>query len=535
MNRRENKHLVLAAVCLFLFGVASARASEVTQTDPAKMAQLGISAFQKGDVQTAIRYLAARANMKPEDANVYYYLGNCYLKTNQNDQAAHMFSACVRVSPSSQAGRYSLTALETLSTMPKQADPPPPDPAAAPPDKAQAAATKDSLMSEKALDQQFNDAVVKIKSYRQGLKSRVDHIWLQMQDEMQALQQRNNPNYAADLEKLQREAEIKVQELQTKELRLESRMMAPEKVDVRAIPQMPSEKVDDTKTALGSLLDYFKPEKPFDPFATELTPDVTSKFLTVKDVFGELSTYQASARRAAKQVFMQLKNSIEMKQDQLDMQLTQIKNNLLHDVVAIKINYGNQTNARNAQQLVNAASYISGAKIPRSDQEKLTPQEQEVSQAVERSKKRIKDAEDTYYHEVDLILAGGKEKLGGMIGQIGQMNKQMQKPSGTIQLVPLGTDTYTRNYINFGERPELRPSANAANKIPAANAANKIPAANAANKIPVTPLHAEAAKKLKPGSARVTSPTRTRSARTGPNYEASCGSPASKSNSRGPN
>lgn len=480
MNCCEIERLALAGVCLLAFSVSSTLGSEVTQADPAKMAQSGIAAFQKGDTQTALRFLGARAKVQPEDANVYYYLGNCYLKTNQHDLAAHMFSACVRVSPSSQAGKYSLSALETLSTMPRQADAATPaDPAAAPPDRAQAAATRDSLMSEKALDQQFNDAVVKIKSYRQGLKTRIDHIWLQMQDEMQAMQQRNNPNYAADLEKLQRDAEIKVQELQTKELRLESRLMAPDKVDVRAIPQMPGEKVDDTKTALGSLLDYFKPEKPFDPFATELTPDVTSKFLTVKDVFGELASYQASARRAAKQVFMQVKNSIEVKQDQLDVQLTQIKNNLLHDVVAIKINYGNQANAR-TQQLVNATTYITGARIPRSDQEKLTPQELEISQAVERSKKRIKEAEDTYYHEVDLILAGAKEKLGGMIAQTGQMNKQMQKPSGTIQLVPLGTDTFTRNYINFGERPELMP---------------------AAAKTPLTPLHAEA-KKLATPSAK---------------------------------
>lgn len=475
MKSRQIRIFALTGVCLLAFSVECVRASEVTQADPAKLAQLGISAYQKGDYQAAIRHLSSRAKMRPEDANVYYYLGNCYLKTNQNDQAAHMFSACVRVSPTSQAGKYSLTALETLSTMPKPPEDPPPDLAAAPPDKAQAAATGDSLMSEKALDQQFNDAVQKIKSYRQGLKTRIDHMWLQMQDEMQALSQRNNPTYAADLEKLQRETEIKVQDIQTKELRLESRMMAPYKIDVRAIPQMPSEKIDDTKTALGSLLDYFKPEKPFDPFGTELTPDLTSKFLTVKDVFGELSTYQASARRAAKQVFMQVKNSIEVKQDQLDQQLNQIKNNLLHDVVAIKINYGNQASQR--MQQVTAASFISSAKIPRSDQQQLTPQELEISQAVERSKKRIKDAEDTYYREVDLVIAGGKEKLGGMIAQTGQMNKQMQKPSGTIQLVPLGTDTYTRNYINFGERPDLLP-------------------VSATQKIPVTPLHAEA-KKLK--------------------------------------
>lgn len=430
-----------------MLGLPPVQASDLTQVDANKIAQAGIAAYNKKDYATAIRYLSARAKMQPEDSNVYYYLGNCYLQTKQNDQAAHMFSASIRVNPGSQAGKYSLTALETLSTMPKTAEAPPsPDES---PDPAQTAASKDSLMSEQALDKQFNDAVAKIKGNRQTLKSRVDHVWLQMQEEMQALSQRNNPTYAIDLEKLQREAENKVQDLQTRELRQENRMMAPTKIDVRAIPQLPTEKIDDTKTALGSLLDYFKPDKPYDPFAAEITPELSSKFLTVKDVFGELATYQGSARRLSKQIFYQLKNGIETKQDMLDQQLYQLKNNLIHDVMNIKTNYNNQANQRN--QVVSIASYISGAKIPRKDNEQnLTPMESEVHQAVERSKKRIKELEETYYREVDGLIAGAKEKLGGMVAQTGQMNSQLQKPSGNIQLVPLGTDMYTRNYVNFG-------------------------------------------------------------------------------------
>lgn len=444
------KRLALILAYTLSLCASAVTASDLTQMDGAKMTELGIVSFKKGDYQAAIRYLVARARIKPEDSNVYYYLGNCYLKTNQNDQAAHMFSAAIRVAPSSQAGKYSLTALESLSTMPKS-DPEPLE--AKGPDAAQTEASRDSLMSEKALDKAFNDAVAKIKGYRQGMKTRVDHLWLSMQDEMQALSQKNNPTYAVDLEKLQRETENKVQDLQTKELRLENRMMAPDKIDVRAIPQLPAEKIDDTKTALGSLLDYFKPDKPFDPFGTDISPELSSKFMTIKDAFGELATYQPSARRLAKQVFMQLKNSIEIKQDSLDQQLYQLKSNLIHDVISVKINYGNQSNPRFNQ--VTSASFITGAKIPRSDKEQMTPMDLEVQQAVERSKKRIKELEETYYRDVDSLIAGAKEKLGGMVAQTGQMNSQLQKPSGTIQLVPLGTDTYTRNYINFGERPEM--------------------------------------------------------------------------------
>jgi len=436
----------------------------VTQLDADKIAQFGIASFQKGDIQTALRYLSARAKMKPEDANVYYYLGNCYLKTKQNDQAAHMFSLCVRVSPASQAGKYSLNALESLSSMPKTIEAPvaPVDPG---PDRAQTAASKDSLASEKAVDKAFNDAVVKIKSWRQTLKVRVDRSYLQMQDDMQNLQQRGNPSYAADLERIQRETENKVQDMQTKELRLENRILAPEKVDVRAIPQIPIEKIDDTKTALGSLMDYFKADKPFDPFATDLSPELTSKFMTMKDLFGELQTYQPTARKLARQVFAQLKNGIEMKQDSLDRELLQMKANLIHDVVSIKINYGNVASQRLNQ--VTVASFVTGAKLPRADQEQLTPQELDIKQAVERSKKRIQEVEETYYRDVDGLISGAKERLGGMVAQTGQMNTQLKKPSGNIQLVPLGTDMYTRNYINFGDRPELNPGAGNSAKIPA--------------------------------------------------------------------
>ena len=426
-------------------------ASDVTQMSPGKIAQFGIASYHKGDYQTAIRYLSARARMKPEDPNVYYYLGNCFLKTNKHSEAAHMFSACVRVSPGTQAGKYSLNALESLSTLPKILEGQPADPAA--PDPAQAAASKDALMSEKPLDQEFNEAVSKIKSYRQTLKTRVDHVFLRMQDDMQSLQQKNNPTYASDLEKLQREAENKVQDMQTRELRLENRLLAPDKIDVRAIPQLPAEKIDDTKTALGSLLDYFKPEKTYDPFSTDITPELTSKFMTIKDLFGELPTYQPSARRLAKQVFAQLKNSIEIKQDSLDQQLLQLKANLIHDVVNVKMNYGNVSSQR--LNLVTVASFVTGAKLPRNDQEQLTPQELEISQAVERSKKRIKELEETYYKDVEGVIAGAKERLGGMVAQTGQMNSQLKKPSGNIQLVPLGTDTFTRNYVNFGDRPDL--------------------------------------------------------------------------------
>lgn len=477
MNR-----IVLTIALLSSFCCAGVRASDVTQADPDKIAQYGIVSYNKGDYQTAIRYLSARAKMKPEDSNVYYYLGNCYLKTQQTADAAHMFSACVRVSPGSQAGKYSLSALEALSTT-KLPEAPSGTPA---PDPAQTAATKDALMSEAPLDKTFNEAVARIKSHRQTLKTRLDHIFLQMQDDMAAMPQRNNPSYAADLEKIQKETENKVQDLQTKQLRLENRLMAPDKIDVRAIPQLPVEKIDDTKTALGSLIDYFKPEKPFDPFGTDLTPELTSKFLTIKDLFGELPTYQPSARRLARQVFAQLKNGIEIKQDSLDQQLYQLKANLIRDVVSIKINYGNVGTQRLNQ--VTIASFVTGAKLPRNDQEQLTPQEVEITQTVERSKKRIKELEENYYKEVDFLIAGAKERLGGLVAQTGQMNSQLKKPSGNIQLVPLGTDTYTHNYVNFGDRPELNSPSRSAGSF----AGNRTAVKRAST--PPVALHAEAGK-----------------------------------------
>ena len=450
----------LVVLTFAVLACAQVCAADLVELTPASASAQGIAAYHKADYATAVKFLSYRAKQRPEDANVYYYLGNSYLHLKQHDQAAPMFSACIRLAPTSLAGKYSLSALEQLSAMPK-ATPEEPSEKEKPPDPNQAAATRDSLMTGKALDKAYNDAVQMIKGRRQTLKVNIDHIWDHMQIEMQALNAKNTPNYAVELEKLQREAENKVQDMQTKELRYENRVLGFDKIDVRAVPGFPGEKADDTKTALGSLLAYFKPDKPFDPFATDITPDVTSKFMTINDAFGELNTYQPSARRLAKQVFVQLKNSIETKQDVFDQQIYHVKQNLIHDIVNIKNNAGNNSSTKMSQ--VTAAQFISGSKIPRADNEnQLTPLEIEVHQAVERSKKRIKEMEDTYLRDVDSLLAGAKERLGGMVAQTGQMNSQLKRPSGVIQMVPMGTDTYTKNYVNFGDRSEA-----ARMKIPA--------------------------------------------------------------------
>lgn len=468
------------------------RSADLTELTPASALGQGISAYHKGDYQTALKYLNYRAKQKPDDPNVYYYLGNSYLQLKQHDQAAHCFSACVRLSPTSQAGKYSLTALESLSAMPK-ASPEEPAENEKAPDPAQTAANKDALMSEKGLDQAFNEAVQTIKGKRQTMKITIDHIWDHMQDEMQAMNARNTPNYATELERIQREAETKVQDAQNKQLRMENRLLAPDKIDIRAVPSMPGEEADDAKTALGSLLSYFKPEKPFDPFATDITPDISAKFMTVNDVFGELNSYQASARRLSRQVFKQLKNSVEAKQDILDQQFYQAKQNLIRDLVQIKNNYGNQQSSSKAAQ-VTASSFINSAKIPRADNDNhLTPMELEISQAVERCKKRLKEFEDSYYRDVDSLISGAKERLGGMVAQTGQMNSQLKRPSGIIQMVPLGTDTYTKNYVNFADRSE-------------ANPANRIRVPVSSSPTP-TPLHAPEAKKIAPRNS-TKSPTK---------------------------
>ncbi len=442
--------LTIALFLLLSCCTAQALCADITKISPVHLTQQGIAAYQRGDFNSAIRFFAERARLAPEDASVYYYLGNCYLNTKQNDQAGHMFSASVRVAPASQAGKYSLKALESLSTMPRSAAPEPPAQAPAAPDPAASAAVRDSLLSEAPLDKSFNDAVKRIQSERQTVKTRVDRVWEQLQDDLQSMTPRTTTNYAVELERVSKEAENKVENLQTRELRFENRLLAPEKIDVRAIPKMPEEKTDDTKTALGSLLDYFKPEKPFDPFSVEITPELTSKFLTIKDVFGELCTYQAEARKIARQAFFQLKSGIENKQDFLDQQIYQLKYQLIRDIVNIKSTYGSQSSNRNT----NPAFHLSSSKIPRADQNNLTPMDLEVSQATERAKKRIKELEDGYSRDVDSLIVGVKERVGGLVAQSGQINSQLKRASGTIQIVPLGTNVYTRNYVNFGDRPD---------------------------------------------------------------------------------
>ena len=467
------KYCLILSILLAL-GTCPAHATDMVEIGAGSMQQQGIAAYQRGDYNAALKFLLARAHVSPEDANVYYYLGNCYVKTNQNDQAAHMYSACVRVSPTSQAGKYALKALESLSTMPKSAAPLPDAKASGNADPAAAEAVKDSLISEAPLDKALNDSVKRIQSQRQTVKRGIDRIWDQLTDELQTMSPRGNPNYAAELERVRREAENKAEDLQTKELRYESRMLAPEKIDVRAVPQKPQEKTDDAKSVLGTLHDYYKAEKPFDPFGTDITPELTSKFMAIRDVFGELSTYQPSARKAAKQVFMQLKRSIENKQDSFDQQIFQIKANLIRDIVLIKSNAGNQYSSNYKQNT--PANQLSTSSIPRADtQTNLTQADKDLSEATERTKKRVKELEDGYYRDVDSLIAGAKERLGGMVAQVGQMNAQLQHPSGTVQLVPQGTDTYTRNYINFGERTDTSPSPATVQPMRAQAQAQKLP------------------------------------------------------------
>lgn len=453
-SSRGMKLLVLSFVVLASAALPAALAADVSELTPADMVRQGVAAYNRGDYNTAATFLSARASLKPEDATVFYYLGNCYLHGKQYKQAAHMFAACVRISPNSQAGRYALAALASLSAS-SAADDARGGAEGAAPDPAALAAARDALMSEKAVDESFNEAVERIKSQRHTLKAKVNRIWADMQDDIFSLGSKTAAN-AAELEAIKREAENKVQYEQTRELRFEHRLLGPDKIDVRPIPQLPAEKPDDSKVALGSLLEYFKTEQPFDPLAADVTPEVTSRFLTINDVFGELSTYQPSARRLAKQAFLQLKSSIEGKQDILDQDLYQLKSNLIRDLVQINSTYGGITYSKGK---INPASFIIGAKIPRSEESNLTAAEVEMSQAVLRAKRRIQQLMEDYHKDVESLIAGAKEKVHGTVVQSGQMNKQLQHPSGNIQLVPLGTDLYIRNYVNFGKRPELDPPA----------------------------------------------------------------------------
>ena len=431
--------------CLSLVG--RAQAADITQVNPKALEQQGISAYQRGDYQNALRYLHARARLNPADANVYYYMGNCYLHTKQNENAARMYSACIRSGPGSEASKHALTALESLSTMPKTAEQPEVKPEVF--DAKAAEASRDSLHNASAVDKSFNDAVARIRSQRQTFKAKVDHIWHRLEEDLLSMSPKSTPNYLVELERVRRESDSKVEFEQLKQLRWESRMMAPDKIDARAVPDVPEEKKDDAKTALGSLSELFKPEKPFDPFGPEVNAELTAKFLNMKDVFGELATYQQSERRAAKQQFMQLKNSIEVKQDSLDQQIHQAKDNLIRDLVQIKITY-NVSGNPNYNQASNPTYHMASSKIPRADQSNSTPEEQEISKATERTKKRLAEIKESYLRDVDALIAAAKERVGGMVAQAGQRKSQRKRPGGTIQIVPQGSDSYTRNYVNFG-------------------------------------------------------------------------------------
>lgn len=443
---------LLAATILILSLQSAARAGDLIELGPKELLNQGVAAYQRKNFPEAVKYLSARTRIQPPDANAFYYLGNIYLQSKRNDEANKMFLQCVKAAPSSQAAQYSLQALEALQNMPKTAPEPDKkkDEGTLTPEQIQA--ERETLGTDRALDKDYNEAVKRIQNERITLKRRIDVIYERVQDELSQMNRRTTPNFQAELAQAKSKAEIEVEQLQRKEQRFESRILAPEKIDVRAVPELVAKK-DDSKDALGSLAEYFKPEKPADPLGADITPEITAKFMTIRDVFGDLSTYDPQSRRLAKQMFGQLKSSIEMKQDSFDMQLQNEKDRLIRDIYSIQVNYGNQVFGRNS---LNPISYLTTSSIPRSAQDNLTPMEQEITQVAERAKRRLKEIQDSYGRDVDAMISGTKERLGSVIGSNTTANSQLKHPHGTIQIVPLGTNLNTRNYVNFGDRDTPR-------------------------------------------------------------------------------
>jgi tetratricopeptide (TPR) repeat protein len=448
LHRPSNLFAVCAAL---LISTAAGKTSEVAELNAAQLQQQGAEAYKRADYAAATRFFAARARLAPEDATVYYYLGNCYMQIKQPGQAAHMYSACVRLAPTSQAGQFALSALEQLSSAPKPAASA--ETGTTPEASASAtavAAAYAALPSKRPVDQSYNDAIRRIKAERPTIKVQVDQIWQQLQDSLANISPRSR-NYAIDLERVRREGELALEELQLKELRHESRVLAPDKIDARAVPELPKEDIDDSKNALGVLGDYYKPDKPFDPFDMNLSPEITANFLTIRDVFGDLKTYDANAIRMAQQLFVQLKRTVENKEDSFDQQVMRLKRDLLRDIIASEMASGSSLYG---QQTI--AYQMSIAKMPRADNDaNLTPIAREVSDLTERTKKRIKEMQSSYDKDVDMASTGAKEQLVSLVAS--GLGSQLKHVSGKIQLVPLGTDLRTRNYVNFADSSDTAP------------------------------------------------------------------------------
>jgi hypothetical protein len=78
--------------------------------------------------------------------------------------------------------------------------------------------------------------------------------------------------------------------------------------------------------------------------------------------------------------------------------------------------------------------------------------ERDVSELTGRAQKRIHELQKGYEQQVDMSISGAKEQLSTMVAS--GLGSQLKHVSGTIQLVPLGTDLRTRNYVNFGDRSD---------------------------------------------------------------------------------
>jgi hypothetical protein len=439
--------LVVSIVMMLLLAAPALAGGELTALTLDAMARAGIDAYHKRDYQTAIRYLEHRSRQNPQDPNVIYYLGNCYLQTQQRDSASKMFAHCVRIAPASQAGKYSLQALEALSGKVEQ---PPPEEKVSAPDPKAVAAQKDALLNEAAIDKQYNDAVRNIANHRQTFKARITSLYQRLTDQLSSMTPKNTPNYGLEMEKLRGEAENEVEELQLKELRAENRMLAPTKIDVRSVPEKPVEKKDNAKSALGTnLLTNLTNEKPFDPFGPEVSPEIAAKFLSIKDVFGELSTYEPTTRSVVKQLFIRLKQDVENKQNSLDQETSYVRKQLIHEIFNIKVSYGSSYKTQ-----MTSAYHLNSTAIPRRDSSQQTQMEQDLARATERALRRIKSSQELYDRDVASIIAGSKESLHSMITQASGINSQLKNMHGSTLMMPIGSSIYNKNYVHLeNQRP----------------------------------------------------------------------------------
>jgi tetratricopeptide (TPR) repeat protein len=102
------------------YNKALAKYQEALNTDPRTMLRpqieknIGLIYFDQDNILEAIRHFKKSVELDPSLFDAQFFLGQCYLKIEENKNAKKAFQAVIKLSPDSSFGRRAKSYLQSL-------------------------------------------------------------------------------------------------------------------------------------------------------------------------------------------------------------------------------------------------------------------------------------------------------------------------------------------------------------------------------------------------------------------------------------